>query len=94
MKALKFLKRMKQTDTPYNFRECELDEAISEIEEAMKPKSCDTCKHRVFHTYDRDFSTFSSKKVKIDKCNIREQLHFNGSCNGICCNRYEPKDNA
>lgn len=32
MKALKFLKHMKQTDTPYNFRECELDEAIADIE--------------------------------------------------------------
>ena len=31
-KALKFLKRMKQTDTPYNFLECELDEAIADIE--------------------------------------------------------------
>ena len=42
-KALKFLKHMKQTDTPYNFRECELDEAIAEIE-AMKPKTCEGCK--------------------------------------------------
>lgn len=32
MKALKFLKHMKQTDTPYNFRDCELDEAIAELE--------------------------------------------------------------
>ncbi|MFW9601810.1 MAG: hypothetical protein ACMV1B_05775 [Prevotella sp.] len=32
MKALKFLKHMKQTDTPYNFRECKLDEAIEELE--------------------------------------------------------------
>lgn len=45
-KALKFLKRMKQTDTPYNFRECELDEAIAELEEAMKPKTCEGCKHK------------------------------------------------
>ena len=42
-KALKFLKHMKQTDTPYNFRECELDEAIAELEEAMKPKTCEGC---------------------------------------------------
>lgn len=60
MKALKFLKHMKQTDTPYNFRECELDEAIIELEEAqltrrewyqkgyaeaMKTKTCEWCKH-------------------------------------------------
>ena len=34
---------MKQTDTPYNFRECELDEAIEDLEEAMKPKTCEGC---------------------------------------------------
>ena len=45
-KALRFLKHMKQTDTPYNFRECELDEAIIELEEAMKPKTCYGCKHK------------------------------------------------
>ena len=44
-KALKFLKHMKQTDTPYNFRECELDEAIAELEEAMQPKTCAGCKY-------------------------------------------------
>ena len=47
MKALKFLKHMKQTDTPYNFRECEINEAISELEEAMKPKSCDSCRSKL-----------------------------------------------
>ena len=41
-KAFKFLKRMKQTDTPYNFRECDLDEAIAELE-AIKPKTCKLC---------------------------------------------------
>ena len=46
-KALKFLKRMKQTDTPYNFRECDLDEAIAELE-AMKHKTCEGCVYGVF----------------------------------------------
>lgn len=45
MKALKFLKHMKQTDTPYNFRECELDEAIAELE-ALQSRSCEGCKHK------------------------------------------------
>ena len=48
MKALKFLKHMKQTDTPYNFRECEINEAIKELEEAMKPKTCDGCRYGAF----------------------------------------------
>ena len=43
MRELKFLKHMKQTDTQYNFLECELDEAIAELEEAMKPKTCEGC---------------------------------------------------
>jgi hypothetical protein len=46
MKALKFLKHMKQTDTPYNFREWEINEAIEELEKAMKPKTCEGCKHK------------------------------------------------
>jgi hypothetical protein len=46
MKALKFLKRIKQTDTPYNFREWEINEAIEELEKAMKPKTCEGCKHK------------------------------------------------
>ena len=55
-KALKFLKRMKQTDTPYNFRECELDEAIADLEEAMKPKTCETCEHYSNGTQSDGFS--------------------------------------
>ena len=43
-KALMFLKHMKQTDTPYNFRECELYEAIAELEALQQPKSCAKCK--------------------------------------------------
>ena len=63
MKALKFLKHMKQTDTPYNFRECEINEAIEELEamnltrrewyqkgfnEAMKQKTCEGCRYGAF----------------------------------------------
>ena len=47
-KALKFLRHMKQTDTPYNFRECELDEAIEELEKNMKPKTCEGCRYGAF----------------------------------------------
>ena len=48
MKALNFLKHMKQTDTPYNFRECEKNEAIAELEEAMKHKTCYGCRYGRF----------------------------------------------
>ena len=48
MKALKFLKHMKQTDTPYNFREWEINKAIEELEKAMKPKTCYGCRYGRF----------------------------------------------
>ena len=57
-----------------------------ELEALQQPKSCDDCKNRIFYTYD------SFKQVTIDKCNIREQLHFNGSCDGLCCDKYESKE--
>ena len=63
-----------------------IDEAIAELEALQQPKSCDDCKNRIFYTYD------SFKQVTIDKCNIREQLHFNGSCDGLCCDKYESKE--
>ena len=47
-KALMFLKHMKQTDTPYNFRECEINEAIAELEKDMKPKTCYGCVYGAF----------------------------------------------
>ena len=53
MKALKFLKHMKQTDTPYNFRECEINEAIAELEEAMKPKTCEGCSNLFFDEIEK-----------------------------------------
>ena len=62
-KALKFLKHMKQTDTPYNFREWDINEAIEELEamnltrrewyqkgfnEAMKQRTCEGCRYGAF----------------------------------------------
>ena len=60
MKALKFLKHMKQTDTPYNFRECEINEAIEELE-ALQSSSCDTCE------YDGTFR-YMGKDSKCTRC--------------------------
>lgn len=77
-KALKFLKHMKQTDTPYNFRECELNEAIAELEEAMKPKTCVGCKQS-WEPNNQTFHKFFCEYLKIP-------VH-----GGFYCNRYEPK---
>ena len=82
MKALKFLKHMKQTDTPYNFRECELDEAIAELEKAMKPKTCNECEWWDFNSYGIFKKCFNGK----------------GNCvstkSSFGCNRFKQKDNA
>lgn len=59
----------------------DLDEAIAELEEAMKLKMCKGCKqswepnNQTFHRYFCEY--------------LRIPVHSN-----FCCNRYEPKDNA
>ena len=78
MKALNFLKHMKQTDTPYNFRDCELDEAIAELEEVMKNKTCEGCKQS-WEPNNQTFHNFFCEYLKIP-------VH-----GGFYCNRYEPK---
>ena len=82
MKALKFLKHMKQTDTPYNFRECEINEAIEELEKAMKPKTCNECEWWDFNSYGIFKKCFNGK----------------GNCvstkSSFGCNRFKQKDNA
>lgn len=57
----------------------------TELEE-LQHRSCESCKNRILYTYD------SFKQVTVDKCNIRERLHFNGSCDGLCCDKYESKE--
>ena len=81
MKALKFLKHMKQTDTPYNFRDCELDEAIAELEKDMKPKTCKGCKQ----SWEPNNQTFHKYFCEYLKIPIHGDFY---------CNRYKPKDNA
>ena len=79
MKALKFLKHMKQTDTPYNFRECELDEAIEELEEVINPKTCKGCKQ----SWEPNNQTFHKYFCEYLKIPIHGDFY---------CNRYKPKD--
>ena len=90
-----FLKHMKQTDTPYNFRECEINEAIEELEamkqtrrewyqkgynEAINHKKCGGCKH-----------------YEEKQCTNENSIAF-GGINAVykddSCNDFEPKDNA
>ena len=81
-KALMFLKHMKQTDTPYNFRECELDEAIEELEQAINAKTCEGCK---WEQETKLITTNVGYKIDICKlCTRYENLQ----------DRYEPKDNT
>ena len=77
-KALMFLKHMKQTNTPYNFRECELEEAIIELEEAMKPKTCRGCKQS-WEPNNQTFHKYFCEYLKIP-------IHGD-----FCCNKHEQK---
>ena len=85
MKALKFLKHIKQTDTPYNFRECELDEAIEELEEAMKPKTCLGCLH-----CNKAYQLTSCPPQYELNCGVFKTVFVNDFKQ--YCSRYEPKE--
>lgn len=90
-KALKFLKHMKQTDTPYNFRECELDEAIAELEEAMKPK---TCEWKYADNGDSEwFGKCGAVWSFFDASPLENGMKFCPQCGGKII-YIEPKDNA
>jgi hypothetical protein len=91
MKALKFLKHMKQTDTPYNFRECEINEAIEELEEAMKPKTCEWCSNLFFDEIEKVY------KCSNDVSDDVGYLHGEAVIRNIKdfhCVQHQPKDNA
>ena len=88
-KALKILNRLKEqiVDTyeePYNveisYTECfenDIRQAIAELEEAMKPKTCEDCKGFVRNDYCH---------IIDDDCRVVMER-----CNG--CKQFEPKDN-
>ena len=57
----------------------DIDEAISELEEAMKPKTCEGCKFRN-----------TVKFVQVES----ETLECCSVCVRNCYDYYEPKDNA
>ena len=60
------------------------DERIKELEEAMKPKTCDGCKHR------SHLNENLTNKITNGFC--VENGFF--TKHGFCCNKHEPKDNA
>ena len=100
MKELKFLKYMKQTDTPYNFLECELDEAIAELE-ALQSRSCEGCKYGKERYWDWDSGRHDKdvsfeckildKSKQLTPYSKHEENKFYCSPT-FCCNRYEAKE--
>lgn len=62
----------------------DLDEAISELEELIKPKSCETCKH-IKGIYPKLGQTYCAIGI--------EDLNYDlGVKKDFCCSRYEPKE--
>jgi tRNA A37 N6-isopentenylltransferase MiaA len=91
MKALKFLKHIKQTDTQYNFLECEINKAIEELEEAMKPKTCEWCSNLFFDEIEKVY------KCSNDVSDDVGYLHGEAVIRNIKdfhCVQHQPKDNA
>lgn len=82
--GLLYLYRMKKANDEMGMSAKNLDEAIEELED-LENRSCDNCKHRVLHEY------YAHEKITIDKCSIRKDLRFNGSCDGLKCNKWESK---
>jgi hypothetical protein len=84
MKALKILNSLLRMDI-WDKQRCNINnntyikEAIAELEELMKPKTCETCKHRWFE--------YNEELIKDDYCHMNEQP----VCDDFYCNRYEPK---
>ena len=57
----------------------DIDEAIAELEEAMKPKTCEGCKQS-WEPNNQTFHKYFCEYLKIP-------VH-----GGFYCNRYEPKE--
>lgn len=80
-KALKILNSMRELELKNGLSTVATDEAIAELEEAMKSKTCKECKqswepnNQTFHKYFCEY--------------LQKPIHGN-----FGCNRYEPKDNA
>ena len=78
MKALRALKIVLK-DTILTSQRAYLEEAIAELEEAMKPKTCYGCKQS-WEPNNQTLHKYFCEYLKIP-------VH-----GGFCCNRYEPKD--
>lgn len=82
MKSLTFLKELQKSRDYDGNLEFSLNEAISELEEAMKPKTCDECEWWDFNSYGIFKKCFNGK----------------GNCvstkSSFGCNRFKQKDNA
>lgn len=67
-----------------------IQEAIAEIEEAMKPKSCSICKHSF---YWKEIDRLECTKLDKPYCyNCEEELSMVEVTGDFYCNRYEPKE--
>ena len=86
-KALEFLTKLKQARDFDGNLEYSLDEAIAELEEAMKPKTCNECEW-----WDR---TRPRSHPNYAECNNRNcPISYEEVIYTFGCNMYEPKDNA
>ena len=81
MKALEILKDCSKEGF-LRYTRYELDEAIAELEEAMKPKTCNECEWWDFNSYGIFKKCFNGK----GNC-VSTKSNFG-------CNRFKQKDNV
>ena len=86
-KALKFLKDYRKSIPDHETYNAELDEAIKELEEAMKPKTCSLC---IFWDTARPRSHPNYAECNNRKCPLSYmEVHYE-----FGCKMFVPKDNA
>ena len=83
-KALQILKNCRDRGQK-RAGELNLDEAISELEEAMKLKTCDTCTYFDNELWGGDCLNFGFRCTSAGAEAHRPD-------DGFCCNRYKSKD--
>ena len=85
-KALDILKYIRNNDYIMDFLDkASIEEAIEELEEAMKPKTCDTCTYFDNELWGGDCLNFGFRCTSAGAEAHRPD-------DGFCCNRYKSKD--
>ena len=89
-KALDILKYIRNNDYIMDFLDkADIKEAISELEKAMKPKTCSNCKYSFYWECADVLECTKLDKQRCYKCD--EDVSMTEVVGDFYCNRYEAK---